>query len=230
MQKPLFSTVNSVVFPKSSTVFIIRRDFSINSVKEAMKNHHNQLVITSQKSMTTEIPDFDGIFHTGCLCEITNHIELPDGTVKFEADAISRVKINKLIDQNGTRFADVRPYTDPTSQNLISLTHKEELLNQLRSADLDLDDEEYVRLMNLEPSLPDYDFVMVFCRFLRMSVIKHRELTFAEINKGLKIWDVLTPTELKKVDEGMAEMQKILESEDYTSSVKKFEELLGTRR
>lgn len=224
---PLFSTVNGVMFPNTSQYFTIRRDFSVASVKEAVAKFNNQLLIATQKSISRKKPAFDDIYTTGCLCTVTNMIELPDGDIKFSAFAERRFKISNLVDEGVVRYGLGKEFEEPTRSNEIPSEVKESLLQKLKSLDLDLEDEEYEMLKNLKSSEDDYTLAMHLGYFAAKTQIKMREPTIEEINKGLYILDLLTEAEKKSVDQGMANMLEILESSNFPASIKKMEKYLA---
>lgn len=227
LKRPLFSTINSIIFPGSPSMFMIKRDFSIGSVKEAMKNHNGELIITSQKEMSVKKAGLNDMYTIGCLCKIDNEIELPDGTIKFAVTALDRIRIKDVIDEKDVRFATGELIERPSKKKTIPLPRKEKLVSKLKSLKPDMEDDDISSLIHFNPDVEDYEFVMTFSHFLKHDQIKHRELTLDEINTGTMLLDVLTEEEKQKVNLGMAKMQELLESNDFETSVQKMEKMLG---
>lgn len=223
---PLFSTINGVIFPNSNNCFTIGRAFSMASVREAYKNFEGKIVISTQKSITLSKPTIETVYKTACLCKITNLIELPDNTIRFSATGEDRFKIEVIQDQGDLRYATGEIMKIPSRSNETSPQKKEHLAKKLQGLNLDLEDEEYMQLNNLKSTADDYEFAMMLGRFVGMAQIKMRELTVEEMNKGLFVLDVLTDQEKKAVDQGMAYMQEILESNDLKASIQKMEKFL----
>jgi ATP-dependent Lon protease len=225
---PLFSTINGVIFPNSTNYFTIRRPFSLASVKAAFASPNRQLIIATQKSLELEKPTTDTIYETACLCKVNNLIELPDGSVKFSAFGESRFKVIELIDTGDTRFAIGEIFPQLKKSHEISLATKEKIVAKLNSINLDLEENEYSILANLKNAEDDFNFIMGLGHFTAKKQIKMRDLTIEEMNKGLFILDVLTDFEKKSVDQGMANMQQILQSNDLKKSLQVMEEYLET--
>jgi len=227
MKIPLFPTVNSVVFPNSSSVYMIKREFSINAVKESQAKYGSQIVITSQKDMATERPGPDQVYRTACLCEVTNVIELPDRSMKFAATAKVRFRIDDIIDADSVFYAIGETLIDTFESTPKLLARKEVIVERLKRLNLQLEEEDKSLLTHLFDAAKERDFVWSICQLLRHEQIQHRSLSLDEINRGVSILDALTVDEKKKVNSGMARMQEILESSDLVKSLQLIENILG---
>ncbi|MGZ5279509.1 MAG: LON peptidase substrate-binding domain-containing protein [Pseudobdellovibrionaceae bacterium] len=227
ISRPLFSTINTIVFPTSSSMFIINRDFSIASVKESLAKFDAELIVASQKTMSIGKPGKGGLYPVGCLCKIVNHIELPDGTMKFSAQAQSRIKIHEISEKGLVIFGSGELLASPSPTNLISKSRKDSLVAKLKSLRLDIEDEDISFLMGLKSEMSDEAFIMGAAHVLNHHLIHHRQLTFEEKNRGAMILDVLTEAEKQKVNQGMAEMYSIVESNEWERSMQQMERALG---
>ncbi len=223
---PLFSTINGVIFPSSNNCFTIGRPFSMASVREAFKNFEGKIVISTQKSITLSKPTLITIYKTACVCKITNLIELPDNTIRFLATAEERFKVEDIQDQGEIRYAIGETMKIPNRSRDITLQKKEHLIQKVKNLNLGLKDEDFSQLTNLKNTGDDFDFTMMLGRFVSMAQIKMRELTVDEMNKGLFILDILTEQEKEAIDQGIAYMQQILESDDLKGSIQKMEYFL----
>lgn len=93
---PLIVTRGFIMFPHNSASLDIIKEESEKAVTKAVDNHDGYLILSSQ--INTKISDIDinNIYKVGCLCQITNTKNNPDGSVKVTLRAISRVKMEEI--------------------------------------------------------------------------------------------------------------------------------------
>ena len=93
---PLIVTRGFIMFPHNSASLDIIKEESEKAVTKAVDNHDGYLILSSQ--INTKISDIDinNIYKVGCLCQITNTKNNPDGSIKVTLRAISRVKMEEI--------------------------------------------------------------------------------------------------------------------------------------
>src|SRR5690242_8477044 len=102
---PFMSVRDVVVFPGNPMPLQIGRPFTIASIKKALKDFDGKMVVTAQRAIEmNEKPDLEEIFSVGCICNIEESVEFPDGAMKILVSPQTRVKIKKLQDIEDSRF------------------------------------------------------------------------------------------------------------------------------
>ena len=92
---PLLPLRDIVVFPQMAVPLFVGRGKSIAAVNYAVK-HGNLIMLTVQKDPTDEAPEKDGMHEIGCVGEIMQMSELPDGTMKIMVEGLSRAAITNF--------------------------------------------------------------------------------------------------------------------------------------
>lgn len=106
---PLIAVRDIVVFPDSHFPLAVSRIKSVNAVELSIKDYSNYIVAVTQKKPNIEDPTIDDIYSMGVLCEVNQHLKLPDGTMRVILSGIKRVKIKRFDDKlkNDCIIADV---------------------------------------------------------------------------------------------------------------------------
>jgi ATP-dependent Lon protease len=86
-----------VVFPKMVVPLFVGRNKSVKAINYA-KEHQEELVLVSQKDSSVNDPNNDEIYKIGVKAKIVQSLNLPDGTLKVLVEAICRVAIAKIVD------------------------------------------------------------------------------------------------------------------------------------
>ena len=102
---PLIAIRDVVIFPNFHFPLAVSRLKSINAVDESLGKHSKLIIAVTQKKPTIEDPTEDDLYKVGVLCEINQHIKLPDGTMRVILNGLKRVKINS-IDKNVNDFLE----------------------------------------------------------------------------------------------------------------------------
>lgn len=100
---PLIAIRDVVIFPNFHFPLAVSRLKSVNAVDESIGNYSKQIVAVTQKKPSIEDPTEDDLYKVGVLCEINQHIKLPDGTMRVILNGIKRVRV-KYIRKNVKDF------------------------------------------------------------------------------------------------------------------------------
>lgn len=95
---PLIAIRDIVVFPNIHFPLAVSRKKSINAVEISLKNYSKYIVAVTQKKPSIEDPKIDDIYRVGVLCEVSQHLKLPDGTMRIILSGIKRVIIINIED------------------------------------------------------------------------------------------------------------------------------------
>lgn len=89
-----------VLFPKMIAPLFIGRTKSIKAI-EKMDKFQKYIVLTTQKDSSQDSPKAKDIFSVGVIAKIIQTLKLPDGTLKVLIEAIKKVKLSKVIENDG---------------------------------------------------------------------------------------------------------------------------------
>ena len=98
---PLIVTRGFIMFPHNNASLDIIKEESEKAVTKAQSFYDGYLILSSQINTKTNENSFENIYKVGCLCQITTTKTNPDGSTKVGLRAISRVRINELISEDG---------------------------------------------------------------------------------------------------------------------------------
>jgi len=90
---PLIAIRDTVIFPNIHFPLAVSRVKSINAVEESIKDYSKYIIAVTQKKPNIENPSPDDLYRVGVLCEINQHLKLPDQTMRVILNGIKRVKI-----------------------------------------------------------------------------------------------------------------------------------------
>jgi ATP-dependent Lon protease len=90
---PLIAIRDTVIFPNIHFPLAVSRVKSINAVEESIKDYSKYIIAVTQKKPNIENPGPDDLYRVGVLCEINQHLKLPDQTMRVILNGIKRVKI-----------------------------------------------------------------------------------------------------------------------------------------
>lgn len=94
---PLIVTRGFIMFPHNSASLDIIKEESEKAVTKSVDNYDGYLILSSQINTKTNEINVENVYKVGCLCQITNTKNNPDGSVKVTLRAISRVKMEEII-------------------------------------------------------------------------------------------------------------------------------------
>ncbi|NLH38642.1 MAG: endopeptidase La [Elusimicrobia bacterium] len=121
---PLIAVRDIVVFPDSHFPLAVSRVKSVNAVELSIKDYSNYIVAVTQKKPNIEDPQIDDIYSMGVLCEVNQHLKLPDGTMRIILSGIKRVMIKGFDDKfkNDCIVADVEYPEEESAENNSEMT------------------------------------------------------------------------------------------------------------
>jgi len=114
---PVLSLRDVVVYPHMVIPLFVGRDRSILALDQSM-NIDKRIVLVTQRSAEVDDPTEADLFEVGTLATVLQLLKLPDGTTKVLVEGGERVKIIKVIDENGYFEAwwDLLPVDETRSQ------------------------------------------------------------------------------------------------------------------
>ena len=130
---PLIPLRNVVIFPSVETSLFFGRPESAKSLLTAYDNYGRMVIITAQKDVNTEKPEFKDIYETGVLARI-EHVLQTDGSMHSIVKGLSRVKITKFIQTNPYILAQYEDLSLIDEQALDIQQPAEALLLNLKKA------------------------------------------------------------------------------------------------
>ncbi|MEF3279593.1 MAG: endopeptidase La [Elusimicrobiota bacterium] len=95
---PLIAIRDVVVFPNIHFPLAVSRVKSVNAVELSLKEYSKYIVAATQKKPMIDDPKHDEIYTMGVLCEVNQHLKLPDGTMRVILNGIKRVEIVEFND------------------------------------------------------------------------------------------------------------------------------------
>jgi ATP-dependent Lon protease len=90
---PFIPLRDTVVFPSTVVPLNLGREISIAAAQYALSTQDKLIIVSCQKKPNIEQPNFDDVYHIGCLAKIIRSITSPDGSLKILIEGIDRVKI-----------------------------------------------------------------------------------------------------------------------------------------
>src|SRR5213075_78707 len=97
VQYPLLPLRDVVVFPHMVIPLFVGRPKSIKAMETAMEAGKSILLVT-QKSAAKDDPGPGDMYSIGCVSNILQMLQLPDGTVKVLVEGGSRAHIREVVD------------------------------------------------------------------------------------------------------------------------------------
>lgn len=115
IQLPLLPLRGIVLFPEMKSPIFVGRLKSKSAVTAAMEQVA-RIMVVAQKAAAKDEPSAEDFFDVGCIANILQMIELPDGTLKITIEGSQRARICH-VSELGTYFvADVTP-VESTADN-----------------------------------------------------------------------------------------------------------------
>ncbi|MFZ9595649.1 MAG: endopeptidase La [Bdellovibrionia bacterium] len=99
---PLLPVRDIVVFPYMIIPLFVGRNTSIRSVEESLARTDRLILLSSQKEISDEHPNPEGIYRTGTVAMIMRMRKLPDGRIKILTQGLCKANIEE--------FSQIQPY------------------------------------------------------------------------------------------------------------------------
>jgi ATP-dependent Lon protease len=97
---PMLPVRDIVVFPYMIIPLFVGRDSSIKAVEESLSRNDRLILLASQKDISDEHPNPDGIYQIGTVSMIMRMRKLPDGRIKILTQGITKAHIDEYTQTN----------------------------------------------------------------------------------------------------------------------------------
>lgn len=111
---PLIPLRGHVAFPKMTTMLFMSRELSIKALRTA-KTDQTGILLFAQRDDSVESPVQDDLHLVGVKAVIQQVLTLPDRTVKVVLDVESRVKLDRVTEEDGMLMGHVTVLDDHKS-------------------------------------------------------------------------------------------------------------------
>ena len=125
---PVLPLRDVVVYPNMVVPLFVGREKSIKSLEDSMNEFDKSILLITQKSPDVDDPKESELYQIGCVASILQLLKLPDGTMKVLVEGGSRAKVTKLIDRDGSLYAD---YEEMNQSTQLPITHEDALSRTL---------------------------------------------------------------------------------------------------
>ncbi|MDD3150342.1 MAG: endopeptidase La, partial [Candidatus Gastranaerophilales bacterium] len=98
---PILTMKDIVLFPQMMAPIFVGRKHSTVAVENAMLTKDHEIILLGQKQPDIENPTENDLYKVGVLAKIPQVLRFPDMSMKLIAEGISRVKVIKLIKDEG---------------------------------------------------------------------------------------------------------------------------------
>ena len=103
---PLLPLRDVVVYPSIVIPLFVGRDKSVRAL-DAVMSEGKQILLTTQKEASNDAPKQEDLFSVGILAQVLQLLKLPDGTVKILVEGMTKVKLQKVFEEEGYDKAEV---------------------------------------------------------------------------------------------------------------------------
>lgn len=179
---PLLPLKNVVILPKSILPIIVGRPSSIAAVEYALKKD-NTIFITAQKSVDTEQPTEEDVFHFGTKSTILQVMRMPKGTLKILVEGISRAQLISSKESRGVWKAKTKDIVSTGLENTLDIEALWRQLQKLYLHYAHLNSKTPIELLDSARSTEDMDI-------LADTLAVHLNLTFEARQKFLETTDL----------------------------------------
>lgn len=93
---PVVAIRDVVMFPGMSLPLSVDREKSIAAVEQALNTPGNYILAVSQKDAENDEPKAEDLYHFGVICQITQNLRLPTGSLKVFLQGLARARVHKL--------------------------------------------------------------------------------------------------------------------------------------
>ncbi len=122
---PMLPVRDIVVFPYMIIPLFVGRDSSIKAVEESLARNDRLILLASQKDISDEHPNPDGIYQIGTIAMIMRMRKLPDGRIKILTQGLCKAHIDEYVQTNPffeakvARIDDKPPETSSETEALM---------------------------------------------------------------------------------------------------------------
>ena len=113
---PLLALRGLVAFPDMMLTIDVGRKKSVQALNFCMEKN-SPIYLVTQKSITTEQPDSDDLYKTGCVCKVRQVLKMPDGSVKALFQGLYRARHISFSDNESFYVAGITRLDDKPIKN-----------------------------------------------------------------------------------------------------------------
>jgi ATP-dependent Lon protease len=107
---PMMPIRDVVIFPYMMTPFVVGRESSVRALEEAMAGD-KKIFLATQHDASIDEPKPNEIFNVGCVVNIVQSLNLPDGNIKVLVEGVERAKAVSVSDDEGFYRAIVKTFS-----------------------------------------------------------------------------------------------------------------------
>ena len=108
---PMMAVRDVVVFNYMIIPLFVGRPASVSAINDAMMKDKLLLLVT-QKDATLDDPSADDLFRVGMVCMVMRTLKLPDGRLKVLVQALSKAKVEEVIQSDPHLIAKITVVKD----------------------------------------------------------------------------------------------------------------------
>lgn len=113
---PLLALRGLVAFPDMMLTIDVGRKKSVQALNFCM-DKNSPIYLVTQKSITTEQPDDNDLYNTGCVCKVRQVLKMPDGSVKALVQGLYRARHVSFSDNGSFYVAGITRLDDKPIKN-----------------------------------------------------------------------------------------------------------------
>ena len=113
MRLPAVALRGMTVLPGMVIHFDLNRGKSILAVEKAMMSDQRVFLVT-QKDAEENNPDFDGVYHMGCLARIRQVTKLPENVMRVLVEGTERGRLIGFAEEGAFWLGEVEPVEEPS--------------------------------------------------------------------------------------------------------------------
>ena len=125
---PMMPLRDIVLFPHMIAPLVVGRKKSIKSLESAMDNR-TRIFLTTQKDISVDDPDKNGVYETGTVATILQLLRLPDGTIKALVEGQKRAKITDFLPNPDFFVVKVEEYSVGRISGIEAVAYIREILS-----------------------------------------------------------------------------------------------------
>ena len=110
---PAVALRGMTVLPGLVIHFDLNRGKSILAVEKAMMSGQRLFLVT-QRDVEDEEPDFEGVYHMGCLAQIRQVTRLPENVVRVLVEGQQRGRLTGFAEEGAFLLGEVELVKDPS--------------------------------------------------------------------------------------------------------------------
>jgi ATP-dependent Lon protease len=114
---PMLPVRDIVVFPYMIIPLFVGRDSSIKAVEQSLARNDRLILLASQKDISDEHPNPDGIYQVGTVAMIMRMRRLPDGRIKILTQGLCKVHVDEYLQTNPFFEAKITQIKEPGLSN-----------------------------------------------------------------------------------------------------------------